>query len=114
MGDQTQPPAGAGPTTTRIAGSLIVTTYSAQSVVFIDSRVPDIQDLLNGLQPGEQAFVIDPSTDGIQQIADILAANNLTDLSSISIVSHGESGELELGSSFVTDGNLAHSSGALA
>jgi hypothetical protein len=114
MGDQTQLPAGAGPTTTRIAGSLIVTTYSAQSVVFIDSRVPDLQDLLNGLQPGEQAFVIDPSSDGIQQIADILAADSLTDLSSISIVSHGESGALELGSSFITDGNLSAHSNALA
>jgi lipopolysaccharide export system protein LptA len=91
-----------------------VTTYSAQSVVFIDSRVPDLQDLLNGLQPGEQAFLIDPSSDGIQQIADILAENNLTDLSSISIVSHGESGALELGSSFITDGNLAGHSNALA
>jgi lipopolysaccharide export system protein LptA len=91
-----------------------VTTYSAQSVVFIDSRVPDLQDLLNGLQPGEQAYVIDPSSDGIQQVADILAENNLTDLSSISIVSHGESGALELGSSFITGGNLAGHSNALA
>jgi hypothetical protein len=91
-----------------------VTTYSAQSVVFIDSRVPDLQDLLDGLQPGEQAFVIDPSSDGIQQIADILAANNLTGLSSISIVSHGESGALELGSSFITDANLSDHSNALA
>jgi lipopolysaccharide export system protein LptA len=87
---------------------------TAQSIVFIDSRVPDIEDLLNGLQPGEQAFVIDPSSDGIQQVADILAENNLTDLSSISIVSHGESGALELGSSFVTDANLAAHSNALA
>ena len=91
-----------------------MTTDTAQSVVFIDSRVPDIQDLLNGLQPGEQAFVIDPSSDGIQQVADILAANNLTGLSSISIVSHGESGALELGSSFITDANLSDHSNALA
>ena len=33
-------------------------------VVFIDSRVPDIQDPLSGLQPGEQAFVLDPNSDG--------------------------------------------------
>ncbi|HWW09933.1 MAG TPA: DUF4347 domain-containing protein, partial [Candidatus Acidoferrales bacterium] len=91
-----------------------MTTYTAQSIVFIDSRVPDIQDLLDGLQPGEQAFVIDSSSDGIQQVADILAANNLSGLSSISIISHGESGALELGSSFVTDGNLSAHSNALA
>jgi Domain of unknown function (DUF4347) len=91
-----------------------VTTYTAQSIVFIDSRVPDLQGLLDGLQPGEQAFVIDSSSDGVQQIADILAANNITDLSSISIVGHGQSGELEIGSSLITDANLAAHSNALA
>jgi hypothetical protein len=87
---------------------------ASPQIVFIDSNVPDIADLFNGLAPGVQAFVLDPSTDGIQQIADILAANNLTDIASISIVSHGESGELELGSSFITDANLATHSNALA
>jgi hypothetical protein len=91
-----------------------VTTYTAQSIVFIDSRVPDLQGLLDGLQPGEQAFVIDSASDGVQQIADILAANNITDLSSISIVGHGGSGEMELGSSSITDSNLGAHSNALA
>jgi hypothetical protein len=91
-----------------------VTDSHPQQIVFIDSRVPDLQDLLNGLQPGERAFVLDPSSDGIQQIANVLAANNLTDLSSIAIVSHGDSGELELGSSFITESNLAGHSNALA
>jgi Domain of unknown function (DUF4347) len=62
-------------------------------VVFIDSNVPDIQDLINGLAPGEQAFVLSPTGDGLDQIADILAANNLANLASISIVSHGASGD---------------------
>jgi lipopolysaccharide export system protein LptA len=92
----------------------VSTNEYVPQVVFIDSRVPDIQGLLEGLQPGEQAFVIDPSSDGIQQIADILAANNFTDLASISIVSHGESGELELGSTLVGDGDLAARASALA
>jgi lipopolysaccharide export system protein LptA len=91
-----------------------VTAENTQQVVFIDSRVPDIQGLLGGLRPGEQAFVIDSSSDGVQQIADILAANNFTNLASISVVSHGEAGELALGSSFITDGNLAAHSNALA
>ena len=85
-----------------------------QHVVFIDSNVPDLQDLLDGLQPGEQAFVLDPSSDGLQQIADILAANDLTDLASISIVLHGAIGEIELGSSLITDADLASNSAALA
>ncbi len=91
-----------------------MTENNPQQIVFIDSRVPDIQDLLDGLQPDEQAFVLDPSSDGVQQIADILAENNFSDLSSISIVSHGESGTLDLGSSVITDANLANHSSALA
>ena len=55
---------------------------ATKQVVFIDAGVPDLQDLLSGLAPGATAFVIDPSSDGLQQIAGILAANNLTNLSS--------------------------------
>jgi Domain of unknown function (DUF4347)/FG-GAP-like repeat len=84
------------------------------TIVFIDSRVPDIQDLLNGLQPDEQAFVIDSSSDGLQQIADILQANDLTGLTSISIVSHGSSGSIDLGSSVIDDSNLSSHADALA
>ena len=91
-----------------------MTAYGTQSIVFIDSRVPDLQGLLDGLQPDEQAFVLDPSSDGVQQIADVLAANNFADLSSIAIVSHGESGTLDLGSSVITDANLNVHSSALA
>jgi hypothetical protein len=91
-----------------------VTAENPQQLVFIDSCVPDIQDLLNGLDTGQQAFVLDPSSDGVQQIADILATNNFTDLSSIAIVSHGQTGTLDLGSAVITDANLAVHSNALA
>ena len=37
----------------------------ARQVVFIDPKVPDLQDLLDGLAPGTQAFVLDPSSDGV-------------------------------------------------
>jgi hypothetical protein len=51
-----------------------------KKIVFIDPNVPNIGDLLGGLQSDEEAFVLDPGSDGLQQIADILAADNLTDL----------------------------------
>jgi hypothetical protein len=87
---------------------------SDRDVVFIDSRVPDLQTLLDGLVPGEQAFVLDPSRDGVQQIADILAANNLIDLPSISIVGHGAAGEIDLGSSVLDDADLSEHAFALS
>ncbi|HEY5067724.1 MAG TPA: DUF4347 domain-containing protein [Xanthobacteraceae bacterium] len=85
-----------------------------QSVVFIDSNVPDLQDLLNGLAPGVEAFVIDPSNDGLAQIAAMLASNDLTNLSSISIVGHGVAGQIQVGSTTLDAGDLSGDSTALA
>ena len=90
------------------------TNFIAQQVVFIDSNVPDIEDLIDGLAPGVEAFVLNPSSDGLQQIAGILAANNLTGLSSISIVGHGASGEIALGSAVLDDSDLSSDAASLA
>jgi hypothetical protein len=75
---------------------------TTDKIVFIDPRVRDIEDLLSGLQPGEQAFVLDPSTDGVRQIANILSANNLADLSAISIVVTARPGKWTLARPFWT------------
>ncbi|HTB02708.1 MAG TPA: Ig-like domain-containing protein [Bradyrhizobium sp.] len=83
-------------------------------VVFIDSSVPDIQDLLNGLKPGEKAFVIDAGSDGLDQIAGILKSEHLGNLSGIQIVAHGAAGELELGSTTLNDSDLSDHASALA
>ena len=85
-----------------------------QKLVFIDWRVPDIQDLLNGLQPGEKAFMLNQSSDGVQQIADFLAASNFSDLTSISLIGHGAVGQMHLGSTVLDDSDLSSHSGALA
>ena len=85
-----------------------------EQVVFIDSQVPDLQDLVNGVKPGELVFVINSNQDGLQQIADILAANHLTNLSAVSIVGHGQQGEFTLGSTDLTDANLASEAQPLA
>ena len=63
--------------------------------------------MLDGLAPGVQAFVLDPDSDGFEQIANTLAANDLTDFSSISIVGHGSSGAIDVGGTTLDDANLA-------
>ncbi|OPY96809.1 hypothetical protein A5906_00335 [Bradyrhizobium sacchari] len=83
-------------------------------VVFIDCRVSDIDALLNGLAPDEQAFVLNGASDGFAQIAAILKDNGLTGLSSISIVGHGAPGEIEIGSSVIDDADLANDAAALS
>ena len=84
------------------------------SVVFIDSDVPDLQQLIDGAKPGEQVFVINSSSDGVQQIAAILAANDLTNLSSISIVGHGSAGAIQLGSTTLDAADLSSDAAALS
>ncbi len=87
---------------------------AVQAAVFIDSDVPDLAALLAGLAPGEEAFVLDPASDGVKQIADIIAAQHLTNLSSISIVGHGAAGAIHLGSTTLDDGDLSTEAPALA
>jgi hypothetical protein len=86
----------------------------ARNVVFIDSSVPDLQDLIDGLNPGEAAFLLDPSSDGLQQIAGILQANGFAALDSISLVGHGSPGAITLGSTTIDDADLAADAAALA
>jgi hypothetical protein len=95
-------------------GQPVVVVTLIQDVVFIDSRVPDIQDLLNGLKPGEKAFVIDGSSNGLDQAASILKSENLGNLTGIQIVSHGAAGEIELGATMLNDSDLPGHAAALA
>src|SRR5947209_15373918 len=97
-----------------MVGTLDGQLWSARTVIFIDARVPDLQTLIDGAQPGEMVFVLAADRDGVQQIADILGANNFVDLAAIHIVSHGTAGEVQLGSTFLNDGNLADHSVQLA
>jgi len=54
-------------------------------LIFIDSRVADLQTLIEGAKPGEQVWVLNPNADGVQQIADVIAANGLHDLAPLHI-----------------------------
>jgi hypothetical protein len=85
----------------------VIDPAAIHDVVFIDSRVPNIQDLLSGLQPGEKAFVIDGNSDGLDQIAAILTSQHLTNLTGIQIVAHGAPGQLDVGSTVLNDADLA-------
>jgi VCBS repeat-containing protein len=91
-----------------------VTTPTAHEVIFVDSRVPDLQTLINGAAPGVDVHVLDADRDGVQQIADYLTAHHLTGLSGIQIVSHGSEGALQLGSTALNGSNLADHAAALA
>jgi hypothetical protein len=73
-------------------------------VTFIESDVPDLQTLLDGLG-GAEVHVIDSSQDGLQQIASILAGRSGID--ALHIISHGASATLDLGALTLDSNGLA-------
>ncbi|WP_409258780.1 Ig-like domain-containing protein [Pseudomonas sp. Tn43] len=83
-----------------------------QSVVFVDSRVKDVDSLLQGVAPGTQVVQLDASQDGLQQIADYLDGHQ--GISSVQIIAHGNAGDLWLGNSYLSADNVAARSAVLA
>ncbi|WP_162059512.1 DUF4347 domain-containing protein [Undibacterium sp. KW1] len=74
-------------------------------MVFIDSRLPDFQQIVDAVKPGITVVVLDKDLDGVQQVADAL--KNCSNLDSISIISHGDNGVMLLGSAVLHDGDMA-------
>jgi hypothetical protein len=73
-------------------------------ILFVDSSLPDYQQIVSAAQTGVKVVVLDKNTDGIAQIASIL--KDYHNIDSISIVSHGDTGVLVLGSAVLHNGDL--------
>jgi hypothetical protein len=83
-------------------------------IVFIDTQAPDYQELVAGANPGVEVVLLNPNSDGLQQIADFLARHPDPNLTSIAIVGHGDPGEFTIGSTNLTADNLAGEAQSLA
>ncbi|PSB15514.1 DUF4347 domain-containing protein [Phormidesmis priestleyi ULC007] len=75
--------------------TLALQTRAATSLLFIDSNVSDYQSLVAGVTSGTEVHVLDPIADAVTQITQTLLGR--TGISSIHIISHGETGGLQLG-----------------
>jgi hypothetical protein len=73
-------------------------------VLFIDSRVPDLDALVAAAAPGTQVVILRSDQNGVTQMADAL--QGMTGLASISVISHGDEGVLLLGNGPLFAGNL--------
>ena len=82
------------------------------SVLFIDARVADAGGLLAAAADGVLVVQLAPDGDGVQQIAAALVG--LEGLDSIQIVSHGASGQLQVGATVLDAAGLAIRAAALA
>lgn len=74
------------------------------NLIFIDSNLDNYQSLISDLDHTE-LMVIDSNRDGVEQITETLA--NYANIESIHIISHGDSGTLQLGSTKLNADNLA-------
>ncbi len=76
-----------------------VTTWvkDPTEILFIDQQAPDYQLLASGVKPGIEVVVLDPNSDGIEQIANFLQRHPDPNLTTIDIVAHGQDGMLFLG-----------------
>jgi len=85
---------------------------SNQSLVFIDSRISNLERVVAGLAEGTQWVLIDSDQDGLTQIAAALQGSS--NLQSIQVLSHGGPGSLLLGSGSITSSTLQSQSALLA
>ncbi|PLP95591.1 hypothetical protein CYD26_03025 [Pseudomonas sp. FFUP_PS_473] len=90
-------------------------TRSTQSerheVVFIDGQVANVDQLVAGLGSNAEVVILDPSKDGLQQMADYLKGRE--NLDAIHLLSHGADGTVQLGNVWLASNNLAQHSEAL-
>ena len=76
----------------------------AKTIVFIDSRVNDLDLLVSQFEAGTEYKVLDASYDGLLQMQESLAGKY--DYSSIQIISHGAAGAITIGSTVLNSNNL--------
>lgn len=84
---------------------------SRQDVYFIDSSVGNYQQLIDGLENGAEYHVLDSTSNGVDQIADIV--NGRTDIAGIHVLSHGSEGAVFLGNTTLNTTTLEQNRDAL-
>ncbi|MET1117158.1 MAG: Ig-like domain-containing protein, partial [Comamonas sp.] len=85
---------------------------AAREIIFVDSRVKDVETLLKGFPPNAQVFYLQAGEDGLAQMAEVLGQQG--DVGAVHVLGHGSEGQLWLGNTFMDSSTLAGHSDALA
>jgi hypothetical protein len=80
------------------------TPSSVSEIVFVDTSVNNYETLLSGINPNAEVVLLDASRDGLEQMAEVLEGRS--GISAIHIISHGDAGQLQLGSASLTFENM--------
>ena len=78
----------------------------SKQLFVIDGKIDAWRDLANNLDIGAAVLILDPTRDGLIQIAETIAS--YSNLDAIHIISHGNVGSIQLGASTLTSDNLQH------
>ncbi|MCQ4319486.1 DUF4347 domain-containing protein [Stutzerimonas stutzeri] len=80
-------------------------------VVFVDGQVTNTAQLLDGLSANAEVVILDPTKDGLQQMADYLKGRE--GLDAIHLLSHGADGTVQMGNVWLASSNLSEHREAL-
>ncbi|NEU80298.1 DUF4347 domain-containing protein [Nostoc sp. UIC 10630] len=76
-----------------------------KQIVFIDPSVEDYQNLLAGVAANIEIVLLDGNQDGVSQMGEFLAQQN--NVSAVHVVTHGQPGIVQLGTTQLSSDNLA-------
>ncbi|MGC9503776.1 DUF4347 domain-containing protein [Baaleninema sp.] len=82
-----------------------------RTLLIVDGSIVDRQTLLSGIDPRLETVVLDRTTNGLQQISEVLAPRN--DLDAVHLITHGDAGRLQLGNTVLDADNLDESADLL-
>ena len=81
------------------------TSAARQEILFLSPSVRDYQQLLDGISPNVEVIILDPTRDGVEQMAEILTGR--TGIDAIHLIGDGNEAEMHLGASFLTQDSIS-------
>jgi hypothetical protein len=90
----------------------LAASSAGRDVLFIDARVKDADSLITHVAAGTEVVFLQQGVDGLQQMADYLDAH--PGARSVQIITHGNDGDLWLGSTYLSADNVGQHADALA
>jgi VCBS repeat-containing protein len=73
-------------------------------IVFVDTSVEDYQTILASFDDSIEVVLLDSESDGVEQLAAVL--DNRQNVDAVHIISHGQSGSLQLGTAKLTQATI--------
>ncbi|MGV2293261.1 DUF4347 domain-containing protein [Trinickia sp. YCB016] len=83
-----------------------------KEVVFVDTNVTNYQELLTGLPSNVTVVLLNPNSNGLEQIAQYVKQHPGID--AINLISHGAEGQVQVGNVLLDQGDIAQYSAVLA